>query len=147
MTPPALDWRSLAAKQARMRTLLDQLSSTGSVDVDRLRREPMTALAVERILTLLVDLAFATNSHVAAARLGRVPETYATSFDLAVEAGLLPADLAAALRPSAGLRNVLVHAYVDVDPAAVVRAVPLALEHYAAYVRHIAALLADSGGG
>ena len=31
----------------------------------RLAAEPITALAVERILTLLVDLAFATNSHVA----------------------------------------------------------------------------------
>ena len=119
MTPPALDWRSLAAKQRRMRDLLDRLAEVGPVDVGRLRDEPVTALAVERVLTLLVDLAFATNSHVAAARLGRVPESYATSFDLAAEAGLLDPELAAALRPSAGLRNVLVHAYIDVDPAAV----------------------------
>lgn len=124
-----------------MRELLDRLGEVGPVDVARLRDEPMTALAVERILTLLVDLAFATNSHIAAARLGRVPESYATSFDLAVEAGLLDPELAAALRPSAGLRNVLVHAYVDVDPGAVARAVPLALARYGAYVRQVAAFL------
>jgi uncharacterized protein YutE (UPF0331/DUF86 family) len=124
-----------------MRDLLDRLVEIGPVDVERLRVEPLTALAVERVLTLLVDLAFATNSHVAAARLGRAPESYAASFDAAVEAGLLDADLAAALRPSAGLRNVLVHAYVDVDPSAVARAVPLAVEHYGTYVRRVAALL------
>lgn len=141
MTPPTLDWRSLAAKQARMSELLRRLADLGPVDVDRLRAEPVTALAVERVLTLLVDLAFATNSHVTSARLGRAPESYAASFDLAAEAGLIEVDLAAALRPSAGLRNVLVHAYVDVDPAAVARAVPLALEQYGAYVRQVATAL------
>lgn len=129
-----------------MRDLLDRLTEIGPVDVERLRVEPLTALAVERILTLLVDLAFATNSHVAAARLGRAPESWATSFDAAVEAGLLDPELAAALRPSSGLRNVLVHAYADVDPAAVARAVPLALEHDAAYVRRVAVVLQQEGG-
>lgn len=129
-----------------MRELLDRLAELGPVDVERLRAEPITALAVERVLTLLVDLAFATNSHVAASRLGRVPESYAASFDLAVEAGLLDAELATLLRPSAGLRNVLVHAYVDVDPQAVVRAVPLALEQYGAYVRQVAAVLRQESG-
>lgn len=130
-----------------MRELLDRLAEVGPVDIGRLRDEPVTALAVERILTLLVDLAFATNSHVAAARLGRVPESYATSFDLAVEAGILDPELGAALRPSAGLRNVLVHAYVDVDPAAVARAVPLALAQYGAYVRQVAAFLEQEARG
>jgi uncharacterized protein YutE (UPF0331/DUF86 family) len=147
VTPPALDWRSLAAKQRRMRDLLDRLQELGPVDVERLRAEPVTALAVERILTLLVDLAFATNSHVASARLGRAPESYAASFDLAVEAGLLDAGLAAALRPSAGLRNLLVHAYLEVDPAAVARAVPMALEQYSAYVRRVAAVLQEHPDG
>jgi uncharacterized protein YutE (UPF0331/DUF86 family) len=147
VTPPPLDWRSLAAKQRRMRDLLDRLGELGPVDVERLRAEPLTALAVERILTLLVDLAFATNSHVAAARLGRAPESYATSFDAAAQAGLLDAELAAALRPSAGLRNVLVHAYIDVDQAAVARAVPLALEHYGAYVRRVTVVLEQESRG
>lgn len=138
MTPPALDWRSVAAKARRMRQLLDQLAGLGQVDAGRLRTEAITALAVERVLTLLVDLAFAINSHVVVARLGRAPDSYAASFDLAVEAGLLPPELAGALRPSAGLRNVLVHAYLDVDPEAVARAVPMALELYAEYVRQVA---------
>lgn len=47
--------------------------------------------------------------------------------------------------PSAGLRNVLVHAYVDVDSAVVARAVPLALEHYGAYVRQVAQTLKREG--
>lgn len=95
-------------------------------------------MAAERILTLLVDLAFAINSHVAVAELGRAPDSYQASFALATEAGLINADLAAALTPSAGLRNVLVHGYLDVDPTQVALAIPLALQHYREFVGQVA---------
>ena len=49
-------------------------------------------------------------------------------------------------RPSAGLRNVLVHAYVDLDLARLVAAVPLASEQYAEYVRQVARWVADRNG-
>lgn len=144
MTPREIDWRTLRSKLRRCRELLDQLAELGPVDTARLAAEPVTALAIERILTLLVDLAFASNSHVAAARLGRAPDSYAESFTLAARTGMIDGELAAALRPSAGLRNVLVHNYLDVDPARVAAAVPLALEQYGAYVRQVAAFLQAS---
>lgn len=141
MTPREIDWRTLQAKLRRSRELLDQLEGLGPINTVRLAAEPVTALAVERILTLLVDLAFASNSHVAVARLGRAPDSYAESFTLAARTGTIDGDLATALRPSVGLRNVLVHNYLDVDPARVVAAVPLALEQYGAYVRPVATFL------
>lgn len=139
MTPPAVDWRALQAKLRRMQDLLDQLRDVGPLDAGRLVAEPLTALAVERILTLLVDLAFTCNSHVVVARLGRAPDSYADSFDLAARTGMVTEPLARALRPSAGLRNVLVHEYVAVDRTVVVAAVPVALEQYGRYVQQVAA--------
>jgi uncharacterized protein YutE (UPF0331/DUF86 family) len=141
MTPREIDWRTVGAKLRRIRELLDQLDGLGPVDIARLNSEPVTALAVERILTLLVDLAFASNSHVAVARLGRAPDSYAESFALAAQAGMIDDALAAALRPSVGLRNVLVHNYLDIDRERVAAAVPLAVEQYGAYVRQVAAFL------
>lgn len=141
VTPRAVDWRSLRAKLRRMRELLDQLVVLGPVDPERLAAEPLTALAVERILTLLVDLAFASNSHVAVGLLGRAPDTYAESFALAAEAGMIDGELAAVLRPSVGMRNVLVHNYLDADQARVALAVPLAVEQYGDYVRQVATFL------
>lgn len=143
MTPREIDWRTVRAKLRRIRELLDQLDELGPVDVARLNAEPVTALAVERILTLLVDLAFASNGHVVVARLGRAPDSYAQSFDLAAEVGMIDDALAAALRPSVGLRNVLVHNYLDIDRERVAAAVPLALEQYGAYVRQVAAFLQE----
>jgi uncharacterized protein YutE (UPF0331/DUF86 family) len=138
MTPRSLDWRSVQAKLRRIRELLDQLRSFGPVDAARLSADPIIELAIERILTLLVDLAFAGNSHVAVALLGRAPDTYGESFALAAESGMLTAELAASLRPSVGMRNVLVHDYLKADRDLVAAAVPLALEQYGEYVRQVA---------
>lgn len=146
MTPREIDWRALQAKLRRMRELLDQLADLGPVDAKRLAVQPLLALAVERILTLLVDLAFASNSHVAVARLGRAPDTYAESFALAAEAGMIDGGLAALLRPSVGMRNVLVHNYLTVDQERVAAAVPPAVEQYGAYVRQVAAFLQRNAG-
>jgi uncharacterized protein YutE (UPF0331/DUF86 family) len=141
VTPRAIDWRSVRAKLRRIDELIDQLDGLGAVDAARLAAEPVTALAVERILTLLVDLAFASNSHVAVTILGRTPDTYAESFTLAAEAGMIDEELAKALRPSAGMRNVLVHNYLDVDQERVAGAIPLAVEQYREYVRQVAGFL------
>ena len=42
------------------------------------------------------------------------------------------------LAPSAGLRNILVHAYLDLDVDRLVVAVPLATDQYGEYVRQVA---------
>ncbi len=138
MTPRTVDWRSVRAKLRRIRELLDQLRSFGPVDEARLVVEPVVELAIERILTLLVDLAFAANSHIATALLKQAPDTYGESFGLAADSGMITTELAAALRPSVGMRNVLVHDYLDVDRGLVAAAVPLVLDQYGEYVRQAA---------
>jgi len=130
-----------------MQDLLERLREVGPVDGVRLAAEPLTALAVERILTLLVDLAFSCNSHVSVGLLARAPQTYAESFDLAAETGMLDRGLAATLRPSAGLRNVLVHEYVAIDRERVAAAVPLALQDYGEYIRQVARFLQSHDPG
>ena len=115
------------------------MAALGPIDPARLTAEPITAIAVERILMLLVDLAFATDSHVAVAVLGHAPDTYACSFELAAEAGMIDAESAGQLHPSVGMRNVLVHDDLSVDQESVARAVPLAVEQYGEYVRQVAA--------
>jgi uncharacterized protein YutE (UPF0331/DUF86 family) len=143
MTPRPLDWRSVRAKLRKIEQLLDILEAMGQMHGARLRSEVTTSLAVERILTLVVELAFAVNTHVAVARLGRAPDTYAESFDAVADAGAIDRSLAVALVPSAKMRNVLVHAYLDVDHEIVAAAVPLALEQYRSYTRQVARWFRD----
>lgn len=73
----------------------------------------------------------------------RRAHTYAESFALAAESGMIDGELAAAVRPSVGMRNVLVHNYLDVDQERVALAVPMAVEQYGEYVRQVAAFARD----
>jgi uncharacterized protein YutE (UPF0331/DUF86 family) len=101
---------------------------------------------VERIVSQLVDLAAGINTHVLTTETGESPPDVRRSFTAVAETGLIDHDLAERLAPSAGLRNVLVHAYVDLDLARLVAAVPLASEQYAEYVRQVARWVADRNG-
>lgn len=146
MTPRTLDWRSVERKLTRMRRLLDQLVALGPFDRSRLDSDVVPTLAAERILTLLVDLAFATNSHVSVGVLKQAPDSYRESFSLAAEAGLIDRALATALEPSAGMRNTLVHAYLDIDYDLVAVALDQAPESYAEYIRQVATWFAERAG-
>lgn len=115
----------------------------GELTSDRLMNDAVVAAAVERLLSRLVDLAVDTNTHVSAAVLQRAPGDYRESFDLAGEAGALTAELVERIKPSVGMRNTIVHEYVDVDYTIVASAVPLALETYGDYVQEVARFVAE----
>ena len=128
-------------KLANMRVLLADLEAMASTDADDLRIDRMRRHALERVLTLLVDSAVDINVHVVAARTGTSPVTYRDSFIDAAGVGLIDDELARALAPSVGMRNVLIHEYLDVDLDMVVAAVDIARAQYREYVRQVASNL------
>ena len=142
----SLDLGSVEHRLITMRKSVGHLESVGPVDRARLESDPATGLAVERILALLVDLAFAINSHVSAAVLGEVPQTSAASFGAAEKAGMIDAELAAALAPPDGPHNVLMQLYLDTEPEEVAAVVSAALSGYGEYVRQVAAWTAAQEG-
>lgn len=71
----------------------------------------------ERHLQVALQCAIDTALHILADDTDRTPEDYGSAFRELAAAGVLGQDLADRLRLGAGLRNVLVHAYLDVDPA------------------------------
>lgn len=101
----------------------------------------MLRAAVERALTQLVELAAQINTHVVTTAGIVPPSGYRESFAAAAEAGVLPLDLATRIAPSAGLRNILVHQYLDADLAIVAASVRQAVNDYSEYVRAVASWL------
>jgi uncharacterized protein YutE (UPF0331/DUF86 family) len=69
---------------------------------------------VERGTQICVQNVLDIATHIAAAA-GRDAADYASAIDRLAELSVIPADFAAELRRLAGLRNVLVHAYLDLD--------------------------------
>jgi uncharacterized protein YutE (UPF0331/DUF86 family) len=73
----------------------------------------------ERYLQLALQCAIDIALHILADDTDRTPEDYGSAFRELTVVGVLGHDLADRLRLAAGLRNILVHAYLDVDPARV----------------------------
>lgn len=113
----------------RPAVVLARLAHLGSVlsVLDRLRALPNEAratdavhqLAAERALQVAVEAIIDVGHHVLAGRGLPVPGTYREVVPAMASAGILEPSLAARLDGMAGLRNILVHDYVDVDPARV----------------------------
>lgn len=113
----APDSAVLSTRLAVMHDLLMFLDGLDDVSGDDLRADMGRRLAVERALCQLVEQAVDINAHLAARVIGRAPQTQRESFDLAVRSGYVTPELAAALVPSIGKRNILVHVVdEDVDP-------------------------------
>lgn len=77
--------------------------------------DPFVIGNVERYLQLAIQVVLDISNHIVADdRLGAVEE-YRDAIRLLGQSGYLQPDLAQRLIPMAGLRNILVHDYLDVD--------------------------------
>ncbi|HZL06178.1 MAG TPA: DUF86 domain-containing protein [Coriobacteriia bacterium] len=124
-----------------MRELLGDLSDYQHATADELEHDRTTRYVVERILIAVVDSAVAINTHMSATLLENVSPDYSGSFFAIADAGVIPGEIAEQLAPSAGLRNALVHAYLDIDYHRVAAAIPLAVEGYGSYIAAVASYL------
>lgn len=107
-------------KIADLDQYLAQLSEYRGVTVEAYRRDWKTQRIIERTLQIAIEACVDIASHVIADRGLRVPATYAETFDVLGDAGLLDAELRDAMVRMAKFRNVIVHEYTRVDPAIVV---------------------------
>ena len=116
----------------------------------RHRGQPVGVLAadreklwvVERGLQLCAQNALDIATHLAASA-GRDVSDYDAAIDRLAELGVLPSAFAASFRPVAGFRNVIVHAYLDVDPAIVHRLLNERLDDFGQFARFVSDYLAS----
>lgn len=92
---------------------------------------------LERLLELLVMTAGDLIFHLLAER-GHTPKTYRDAFEMAGKEGLLPTDLAQRLAEAAGMRNVLVHMYEEIDYTILHNSIAPALRDFSQFVSILA---------
>lgn len=83
--------------------------------------DPNVRAQTERHLQVAIQSAIDVAVHILAEDSAATPEDYGSAFVLLADLGIIAGGLAEQLRRAAGLRNILVHAYIDVDPQAVWR--------------------------
>lgn len=113
-----------------MRQLLRDLEPYANATLEEVQDEHYK---LERLLELLVAAAIDILFHLLAER-QITPTSYRESFRLAGEQGLLPVELAGRLELAAGMRNVLVHLYDDIDYVVLHHAIPLSLQDFHHFV-------------
>jgi len=96
---------------------------------------------VERGLQLCAQNALDVATHLVASA-GRDAVDYTAAIDHLAEMGVLPHDFTARFRGVAGFRNVVVHAYLEVDVPLLHRLLNNHLEDFAVFAQHIENYLA-----
>lgn len=115
-----VDQSLIRRKLADLEQYLGQLAEYRDITIDDYRRDWKTQRIVERTLQIAIEACVDVAEHVIADRRLRVPATYAETFEILGDAGLLDAALRDAMVRMAGFRNVIVHEYARVDSAIVV---------------------------
>ncbi len=105
--------------RSRLRELdrrVTALRGAREAGLDRFLADEQLRAAVERHLQLALQAAIDGAAHVLAEDFPEAPDTYRAVFELLARHGVIPSDLAERLARAAGLRNLLVHGYLELEP-------------------------------
>jgi uncharacterized protein YutE (UPF0331/DUF86 family) len=140
-----LDAALVRRKLAAITRDLSDLERVRDLSLAEYRDDRFRKKAAERLLQEAIEAAVDANLHVLRAAGHAAPSDYFGSFVAVGRAGILSAELAEALAPSAGLRNRLVHEYDEIDDRKVLEAVGSAIRDLGAYVEAVEAYLEREG--
>ena len=140
-----IDAAIIRSKLGHIMTSLDLLRPMRGRPLAEYRERVWERKGIERVLQEAIEAALDINAHVIAERGLDVPDDFFGGFMKLGEIGILPTELAAALAPSAGLRNRLVHEYDAIDDAKVLAAVGTILDLYPRYIQAVETELSALG--
>jgi uncharacterized protein YutE (UPF0331/DUF86 family) len=143
MTPSKPDLTLLRRHLLALDQALSRLERRAGLSLDAYLADPELQWAVERGLLVCAQNVLDIASHLGASG-GLDSADYTSSIDGLAQLGVVPAPFARALRPLAGFRNVLVHAYLTVDPERVHQVLTQELAQLRVFARHVEDFL--SGG-
>jgi uncharacterized protein YutE (UPF0331/DUF86 family) len=111
----------LRRKLAELAEYVVQVSEYRGLTVAAYRADWKSQRIVERTLQMAIEVCVDIAGHVLADRALRAPSTYAETFEILVEAGLMSPALGRVMVEMTGFRNIVVHEYTRVDAAVVIR--------------------------
>jgi uncharacterized protein YutE (UPF0331/DUF86 family) len=110
-----LDRRILDTRLERIERECNALEHVAGGSVLEFLADEALVLATERRIQIAVQAAIDVASHVTAAQGSHAPETYRETFAELAALAVIDDRLAAKMQRAAGLRNILVHGYLEVD--------------------------------
>jgi uncharacterized protein YutE (UPF0331/DUF86 family) len=129
-----------------LESYLAELSPFRAESRDRYIAEPALHHLAERLLHLACECVLDIAQHVIADRGYRQPSNYKDAIEVLHQEGLLASDLSVRLQRWMGLRNVLVHFYIDIDHGRTFDAIADDLGDLEQFAARMAQLLGDPAG-
>jgi uncharacterized protein YutE (UPF0331/DUF86 family) len=114
MTPSSIDRAIVRRHLLALDQALARLERHASVPLSTFEADLDLQWLVERGLLVAIQNVLDVATHLAASA-GRDVRDYTSSIDVLADLAVLPRDFAQRIRPMAGFRNVLVHAYLTLD--------------------------------
>ena len=100
---------------ARLEELLRRLERLAAVDRQTFLTDPAVQAQAERWMQVAGEVCLDLAQHLIASEGWQTPATYREAFQVLRAEGVLSPDLATRMEGWAGLRNLLVHLYLEVD--------------------------------
>jgi uncharacterized protein YutE (UPF0331/DUF86 family) len=104
-------------------------------------KDPRSTGSARYYLQVSIETCINIANHIIASERLRAPKDYRDSFQVLNEVDILPDDFTRTMRELAGLRNLLVHLYWDVDDQMVYEGIRSELSDFETFVGYIMAYL------
>jgi uncharacterized protein YutE (UPF0331/DUF86 family) len=107
--------------------------------------DPKSIGSARYYLQVSIETCIGIANHIIATERLRAPKDYRDSFEALSEAGILLDDFARTMQELAGLRNLLVHLYWEVDDAMIYNGIRSELGDFEIFIGHILAFIDAQG--
>ena len=128
-----VDKTLILRKLAEIEEYLGQVNEYASMTVDRYSKDWKAQRVVERTLQMMIETCADVAGHIISDKGYRVPSTYADTFRVLYENGILNKDLFETMEKMAKFRNIIVHHYDKVDTEIVVGILRKDLNDFSVY--------------
>jgi len=115
-----VDKTLILRKLAELEEYLGQVKEYASITVDRYSNDWKVQRVVERTLQMMIETCADVAGHIISDKGYRVPATYADTFRVLYENGILNKVLFETMEKMAKFRNIIVHHYDKVDTEIVI---------------------------
>jgi len=124
-------------KLAKLVEFLKELEKVKTASFEEYKSSPAIKRSCERLIQLIVESAADINSNVIIGLKDFPPQDYYDTFIKAGEVGLISSVLSKKLAPWAGLRNRIVHEYIEIKDKLVFEKIEPTIENFREYVRQV----------
>lgn len=131
----------LAKRLHKLREYVRLLNILRSEPKERFVSEPFVYGNAERYLQLAIQTVLDIGNHILADRKLKEPGEYRDVIRLLGDHGFIEKDLATRLLPLVGLRNILVHEYMDIDRGRLYESIQTELGDFELFARQVGKLL------